>query len=544
MKVFNHQIIVLALFFSFVTFLAKAAHQEIPRLVQKNTATQLLVDGKPFLMLGGELGNSSAASIDELSVILPKLQKMGLNTILVPAYWELIEKTEGQFDYSLTDEVINQARKYNLKVIFLWFGSWKNSMSCYAPLWIKENTKKYPRAVTKSGKALEMMSAFSAVNMEVDKLTFAGFMSHLAEYDKAYRTVIMVQVENEIGMLEDAREYGPIADERFKADVPARFMEYLNKNKKNLQPSLLQKWEANGTKTKGSWTELFGAGLETDELFMATVYAEYVQNITEAGKAKYNLPMYLNAALNSRGRKPGAYPSAGPLAHLMDVWRFAAPAIDIFAPDIYDPGFTDWCKQYHRGGNPLFIPEIRFEDANAARVFYAFGEHDAMGFSPFSIEDVTDVDNYPLTKSYALLHQLEILLAEKQGLDKTNGVLFDNETRERSIERNGFKFTFKHDNTLGWSAKAKDGSPWPEAGALIIELSPTEYIAAGTGIVLSFESLNKNKMAGIGAIDQIKMENGKMIPLKRLNGDQTHQGRHLRIPVGEWDIQYVKLYEY
>lgn len=530
--------------FFLATLSVRSGNIEIPNLVKKNTAVQLMVDGKPFLILGGELGNSSASSYDELRRIFPKLQRMGLNTVLVPAYWELIEKKEGEYNYSLTDEAINLARKYNLKVVFLWFGSWKNSMSCYAPLWIKENTKKYPRAITQSGKPLEIMSAFSESNLNADKRVFSHFLNHLAEYDKKDQTVIMVQVENEIGMIEDAREYGKIADQKFKSDVPEKFIDYLKKNKKFLQPSLFQRWESNGFKTKGSWTDVFGEGLETDELFMAYSYAEYVQEIAKAGKEEYNIPMYLNAALNSRGRKPGEYPSAGPLAHLLDIWHFAAPSIDLLAPDIYDPGFAEWCKQYHTSGNPLFIPEIRLEEANAARVFYAFGEHDAIGFSPFSIEDINDPENYPLTKSYAILYQLQSLLIQKQGLEKTNGVLFSNDNKQRIIERNNYKFIFKHDYTLGWNPKAKDGSLWPEVGALIIELSPTEYIVAGTGVVLSFESMDNNKKAGIGFIDQIKIEDGKIVPVKRLNGDQSHQGRHLRIPVGEWDIQYVKLYEY
>lgn len=532
------------LILSVATSFVSADNTKAPYLAKKDATSQLIVNDKPFLILGGELGNSSASSIDDLKWIFPKLQKMGLNTVLVPAYWELIEKEEGKYDYTLTDEAINLARKHNLKIVFLWFGSWKNSMSCYAPLWIKENSRKYPRAVTKSGKPLEMMSAFSESNLNVDKRAFSHFLNHLAKYDKEDHTVIMIQVENEIGMLEDAREYGKVADQIFASDVPAEFIDYLKKNKNTLQPSLLKKWEDNGFKTKGSWTEIFGEGLDTDELFMAYAYAEYVQQVAKAGKEKYNIPMYLNAALNSRGRKPGAYPSAGPLAHLLDIWRFAAPAIDILAPDIYDPGFPDWIKQYHTNGNPLFIPEIRLEEADAARAFYAFGEHDAMGFSPFSIEDVSNPESCPLTKSYSILHQLKSLLIEKQGLGKTNGVIFDNVNKERIVERNNYRFIFRHDYTLGWSPQAKDGSFWPETGALIIELSPTEYIVAGTGVVLSFESIAGNKKAGIGYIDQIKITDGKIVTVKRLNGDQSHQGRHLRIPVGEWDIQYVKLYEY
>ncbi|MCD8261634.1 MAG: hypothetical protein LUD15_09230 [Bacteroides sp.] len=177
---------------------------------------------------------------------------------------------------------------------------------------------------------------------------------------------------------------------------------------------LKQRWEANGSKTQGTWTDLFGEGPETDEIFMAWSYGVFIQQLAAAGKEAYVLPMYLNAALNSRGRRPGAYPSAGPLAHLINVWRASAPAIDFIAPDIYDPGFAGWAAQYHISGNPLFIPEIKLEDANAARVFYAFGEHDAIGFSPFSIEDSYDPENNPLTQSYTVLRQLLPLLEESR----------------------------------------------------------------------------------------------------------------------------------
>ena len=184
-------------------------------LQKQGTATQLVVDGKPFLILGGELGNSSAACTEDIERIFPKLQRMGLNTVLVPAYWDLIEPQEGQFDFTLTDKVIRQARQNDLKVIFLWFGAWKNSMSCYAPLWFKENYKKYPRAYTQKGKPLEIASAFSENVFQADNRAFSQWMEHVAAIDKEEGTVIMIQIENEIGMLEDARDYSKEANALF-----------------------------------------------------------------------------------------------------------------------------------------------------------------------------------------------------------------------------------------------------------------------------------------------------------------------------------------
>ena len=198
-------------------------------LQKQGTATQLVVDGKPFLILGGELGNSSAACTEDIERIFPKLQRMGLNTVLVPAYWDLIEPQEGQFDFTLTDKVIRQARQNDLKVIFLWFGAWKNSMSCYAPLWFKENYKKYPRAYTQKGKPLEIASAFSENVFQADNRAFSGWLKHVAAIEKEEGTVIMIQIENEIGMLEDARDYSKEANALFNAPVPAELMSYLQK---------------------------------------------------------------------------------------------------------------------------------------------------------------------------------------------------------------------------------------------------------------------------------------------------------------------------
>ena len=529
----------------FLLAVITAVAQQVPFLQKKGNATQLMVDNRPLLMLAGETGNSVASSLNDLQAAFGKAKKMNLNTLLVPVYWELLEPEEGKFDFTLVDGIIDLAQRTKLKVVLLWFGAWKNSMSCYAPLWVKEDSRKYPRAETKDGRRLEILSAFSAANLEVDKKAFSALMLHLAKADKQ-RTVVMVQVENEIGMLTDARDHSSEANALFHAQVPVVLMDYLEQHKEKLQPKLFEQWKANGYKTQGNWPEIFGEGLATDELFMAWHYGLFIQALAQAGKAAYPLPMYLNAALDSRGRKPGEYPSAGPLAHLLDIWRAAAPAIDFLSPDIYDPGFEDWIARYHTNGNPLFIPEIRLHEANAVRVFYAFGEHDAMGFSPFSIESVENPENYPLTKSYALLQQLSPLLASLQGQGRSRGLLFNGLHKERKIEFNNYTFTCRHDYTLGWSPEIPDNdSLWPETGALILELSPNEYIVAGSGVVITFEKTNnKNFTAGIASIDEVEFNNEKMIVLRRLNGDQSHQGRHLRIPAGKWNLQYLKLYGY
>lgn len=544
-------------------------------LQKQGTATQLVVHGMPFLILGGELGNSSAACPQDIERIFPKLKKMGLNTVLVPVYWDLTEPVEGQFDFTLTDKALQQARENDLKIVFLWFGAWKNSMSCYAPLWFKENHKKYPRAYTQSGKPLEIASAFSKAVYEADHHAFSQWMQHIATVDKEEGTVIMIQIENEIGMLEDARDYSREANKIFNAPVPAEFMTYLQKNKKALHPQMLKKWESQGCKKQGNWQEVFGADIYTDEIFMAWHYAKYVEGLAQTARSIYNIPLYVNAAMNSRGRKPGEYPSAGPLAHLIDVWHCGAPSIDILAPDLYDNGFTDWVAQYKLHNNPLFIPEIRLTDNNSVRAFYIFGEHDAIGISPFSIEDGSDSPNSPLVQSYAKLTELMPLLTKYQGKGLMKGLLFDSENKERIIADDDLTITARHFFTLPWDPRATNGSIWPEGGGILLKLSKNEYIVAGSGIVLEFaktsekQTIEKQKQlgedgfalrndqiktkhdkfkgmrCGIGYVDEVKVDkDGKLHYVRRLNGDQDHQGRHVRISVGDFKILHVQLYEY
>lgn len=550
------------------------AQEKIPHLQKKGTATQLVVEQKPFLIIGGELGNSSASSVQDIETHFPKLQQMGLNTVLVPAYWDMIEPEEGKFDFNLLDKTIDEARKNDLKIVFLWFGAWKNSMSCYAPLWFKKDYKKYPRAYSKAGKPMEIASSFSQNVLNADHKAFAEVMKHIASVDSKQGTVIMVQVENEIGMLEGARDYSKEANTAFNAQVPETLIQFLVNNKKQLHPSLAEKWGRQGFKTKGNWQEIFGNDLYTDELFTAWSYAQYVEKLAKTSKSVYHIPLYVNAAMNSRNRQPGEYPAGGPLAHLIDIWHAAAPSIDMLSPDLYDGNFADWVSKYRLHNNPLFVPEVKMTANNGVQAFYAFGEHDAIGYSPFSIENNSEVGSKRLAEAYSKLKQLIPVLTKYQSQGLSKGLLFDQANSERKISFDDLSITARHFFSLPWDPRGKDGSVWPEGGGIILRLAKDEYLIAGSGIVVEFEKLNEKKethakdlgedgfaaqggktqtqnqwnggkRAGIGPVDEIRIdENGNFIPIRRLNGDQTHQGRHVRIGVDEFAILHVRLYEY
>lgn len=521
----------------------KLYSQSIPHLQKKGSTKELIVEGKPFLVLGGELGNSTASSLDYMRPFWAKFKAMNLNTILVAAYWDLIEPEEGKFNFDLLDSIINTSRENNLKVILLWFGSWKNSMSCYAPAWIKTNESRFPRAQNRNGKGLEILSAFSKNNLDADKKAFSQLMKHIKETDQS-QTVIMVQVENEIGMLTEAREYTADANKAFNNEVPKELMDYLIVNKDSIVPELKEHWAKTNFATKGNWENVFGKSLATDELFQAWYYAKYANAVAEAGKKEYRLPMYVNAALNYRNVLPGQYPSGGPLPHLMDIWQAAAPAIDILSPDFYNPYFKHYCDLYTRRNNTLFIPEIRFEPSDAAKVFYAIGHYQAIGFSPFSIESTEYPEEEPITKSYSILSQLSPEILKYSGTGKMEGVLLDTSNKKQEIVLGNYKLIVSHDYTLGWSPEAKNPD-WPMSGAIIIQTDKNDFIIAGTGVVVTFAMNNtSNISAGILQAEEGKYVNGKWISGRRMNGDQDHQGRHIRIPVGDWGIQKVKLYQY
>jgi hypothetical protein len=517
----------------------------IPCLRKQGTAIQLIVDDKPFLILAGELGNSSASSPEYMEAAWDKIVIMNLNTVLAPVYWELVEPQEGKFDFALVDSLIYSARQHKLHLILLWFGSWKNSMSCYVPFWIKTNQERFPRARTRAGKPMEILSVFSEENRDADRRAFTALMRHIRDIDANDHTVIMIQVENEVGMLEDARDWSPAANALFIRGVPQELTEYLQKNRESLMPELKDRWRKNSYKTSGTWEELFGKGLATDEFFMAWYYARYINDIAAAGKAEYSLPMFVNAALIRPGYQPGEYPSAGPLPHLMDIWKAGAPQIDFLAPDIYFPNFAEWCQKYDQSGNPLFIPEATRDINAAVKVLYAIGQHDAIGFSPFSIESTNDPENDPIRLSYDVLSQLSPLILEKQGKGEMVAIILDEQNQNKQLLLGNYILTVMHDYTFQWAHRSEESHVWPLAGGIIIMLTPDEYLIAGNGIIVTFEPNQEgDKIAGIASIDEGRYLDGCWIPARRLNGDQSHQGRHLRLPNGQFGMQRVKLYTY
>ena len=550
---------ILRLALTCLTTSALAFAADLPHLQRQGTATQLVVDGAPFLIRGGELGNSNGEP-DYLRPSWPRLKALNLNAVVAPVYWDVIEPAEGKFDWVTVDGLISDAHANDMRLVLLWFGTWKNSMSCYVPAWVKTDTARFPRACSSAGQTMEILTPFDATNRDTDSRAFAALMRHLRETDAAH-TVIMVQVENEIGMIPEARDHCAAAEKQFTAPVPAALLDYLDKHRAQLAPELQAVWAAAGDKMAGTWSEVFGAGPTGEEIFMAWHFATYTQQVAAAGKAELALPMFANAALIRPGYQPGQYPSAGPLPHLIDVWRAAAPALDFLAPDIYFQNFSYWAQLYTRSGNPLFIPETLRSPEASVNVLYALGALDAMGIGPFSIESGGEPAAGFLAASFDLVRQLTPLLAAKQGRGLTAGFLQESaETKQpqqvqlgkwifhASFERaappqlaDGLAVVVGVDN----SALAAGGRPGSApAGGLMIALGEDEFLFAGIGLTITFASTEPGQQAGILNVAEGRYVDGQWQHIRWLNGDQTHQGRHVRLEPGRFTLQRIKLYRY
>ena len=498
---------------------------EIPRLVSDAAgATRLFVDGKPFVVLGGELGNSNASSLAVARPLFAKLAAMKLNTVLVPVSWELVEPAEGKWSFGLVGDLIREARRNKLRVVLLWFGSWKNGMSSYVPAWIKTNPERFPRAEVKGGRRVEALSAFAPASAQADARTFGELMRYVRSVDGRDHTVIMVQVENEVAMIDEAADRSAAARAAFDAAVPKEIV--------TLFPE----------KKPGTWEQLFGPGPATDERFMAWHFARYVETVARAGKAAYPLPMVTNAALNRPGKAPGQYPSGGPLPQTLAVWKAGAPSLDLLAPDIYLPDFAGWCDRYQVPGNPLFIPEARNEPEAAVHALYAVGRG-AIGFSPFAIESAGEAAATALKGSYELLAELAPLLAQSK---RVEGVLLDRQHPTRAFQFGDLRVTVSHDYTFEWASPARLEPVWPAAGGILVQTAPGELVIAGNGIIATFAPWDPKSKAevGIEAVDEGRVSGGRFVAGHRLNGDETHQGRQLRLPMGALGVQRVKVYSF
>ena len=539
----------------------------IPHLEKRGLATQLIVDGKPWLALAGEVDNSASSSLEYMDTAWPKIVKANLNTVLVGIGWDWVEPVEGKYDFTLVDGLLDGARKHNLRLIFLWFGSWKNGLSSFTPEWVKADQQRFPRARLKSGKPVEVLSTLGEASLASDTRAYTAFMHHLKEADTARRTVLMIQLQNEVGLIGDTRDHSAPAEAAFAKPVPPELMDYLQKNKPALWPDLRKLWEAAGSKTAGTWQEVFGKSTATDEIFMAWNYARYMDHMSKAGKAEYPLPVFTNTWLvQPQDQAPGDYPSGCPEPLVIDVWKAGAPSIDINAPDVHLRNFNDWSERFHRPNNPLFVPESYGDLGGAANAFYGIGQHAGIGYSPFGVNTPerwpemrpgtntpvsNAIEDIPLAKAYAVLAQMTPLITDAQAKGTIGAAWLTTQQPRKDIALGDF--------VVNIDIQRNRRNPVPALGyAIVVSVGPNEYFIAGRDVQILFTPNTPGpEIAGLGPVETGKFVDGKWIPGRRINGDdvvleydqaaaaaKNQSGSGLIFGGDGPTIQHVKLYRY
>ncbi len=475
----------------------------------------IFVDGKLFLIRGGEVHNSSSCRLDYMErEVWPFVRDLHLNTLLVPVAWETVEAKEGVYDFSVPEGLLGQARREGMKLVFLWFGLWKNGESTYVPSWVKRDSEKYFRARYRGGLASQTISPLCEEAVQADARAFSAFMRFLHQADGEEHTVLLVQVENEIGFLGSDRDYSAEAEEWFAQRVPQAVAEQFG--------------------GEGTWKDVFGR--EAGEMFMAYYYAAAVEQIAAAGKRVYDLPMYVNAWLNQFPDVPGNYPSGGPIARNVPVWKTVVQSIDIFAPDIYLSDFDGVCREYTFTGNPLFIPEARRDPVTASNAFYAFGKYNALGFSPFGIEDFIrntgnpdaallerlqidvsaftciDTGKY-LRKTYEILEQTEELYLECRDRGRIHAFIRRNEHERGCIlplEGCDLELIYR---PKGWEK--------PGCAGMVLESGEGEFYIAGCNVEIRLlPATGSNDLITLISMEEGRFQNGKWETARVLNGDE------------------------
>lgn len=516
--------------------LAGFARAELPSLKQVNEKWLLHVDGEPHLLLTGQVMNSSSFDPEWMETAWDHAKAMNLNTLVCPISWQAVEPVEGEFDFSMVDSLVKQARAHDMRLILLWFGTWKNARSFYVPPWVISDMDRFKRMEREDGQRIEVMSNLCQNTMAADRKAFTEFMKHLKRIDGRQNTVIMVQIQNEVGLLGDTRDRSDAADEAFASEVPQALMDYMVARKDRLKPHLKQVWALQGYPTSGTWLEVFGDGIEADEIFMAWHYAQYINSMAESGEAVYNLPMYVNGWLGQLKRGiPGTYPSGGPVARMMDIWKAGAPNIELMAADIY-AFFKLRCKNFTREDNPLFVPEacglwLKDQWSAPAKAFYTIAEAQGIGFGPFAIDHELYMPDHPIRVAYGALDNLSHLIVENIGTENMRGFYKEEGETETTVEMGPYRFNISYEPRL------------EQCYGLIIRIAEDEFIFAGNGLRIRFRpaDLEKNSGISIAMVEEGEYdEKDRWVRQRIVGGDATIGTAGIKLPAHGYDLTHDK----
>jgi hypothetical protein len=501
-----------------------SAAVDAPKFVEKDGRWALLVNGEPYLILGGQIHNSSGWP-SELPAVWKSLADLHANTIEAPIYWEQIEPQERKFVWDNVDAIVKGAREHDLHVILLWFGTWKNGNMHYVPAWVKTDTNRFPRVIRADGEPIDVLSASSRSNLEADKAAFVALMRHLKSLDATEHTILMVQVENESGIIGSARDFSAESNKEFAGQVPAEMLSAAHKQ-------------------SGTWSEVFRG--DADELFQLYHQAHYLNEIATAGKSEFDIPLYMNVWLSyppaelpeRRLPIPGVqYPSGGAVQRWVGLWRTLAPSIQAIAPDIYgdDAGFVrDVLSAYHRPDNPLLVPEIAKTDTFARYDFLTLGEG-AIGIAPFGIDPrgwniLGDSASVGHSRNFALLALISREIAKLNFEGKVKTSMEEIGKAQQELDFGTWQATIAFGYPQ-YDGRRPPGTTSAHGVALVAQLGADEFLVTGADAAVSFHlpgRLPGMRMQILSA-EEGSYQNGQWKPVRLWNGDETDRGLQFHI---------------
>lgn len=518
-------------------FAAAVCAAPMPRLAKENGAFQFLVDDRPFLVLGIQTNNSSGYP-GELERTWPLAKRIHVNTVEIPIQWQTVEPAQGKFDFSVVDGLVEGARKNDLRLILLWFGGFKNAAMHFAPAWVKEDLKKYPRMIDQSGNPMRTLATHVETTMEADARAFAAFMRHLKQIDGERHTVIAVQVENEPGVLGTDRDHSESANRLFAQRVPPEVTAAFRTDK------------------AGTWSEVFGA--HASETFAAYYQARYLNRVAEAGRKEFPLPMFLNAWTDIQDGfyEPGfSHPSGGPTTRMLPLYKAIVTAIDWISPDIYKRNYVQYVEEatpYNRPDNPLLIPETGRDLVFCKNMFYALGDLKGIGVAVFGVEGTRESGGnvavpeslQDLAATYRILAGATPLLAAAKKYGKLRSFVEQDGAATLVLDFGEYEAMAQFGRmNYGYGGARAGGTTGKTGRVLIGQTGPDEFVVAGFDTTVSFRPRygSAAPRADFVSAEEGSYEGSEWKPLRQLSGDEIFFG--LRIPA-RGTVVKVKLMKY
>jgi hypothetical protein len=358
-------------------------------------------DGKEVFVVGLQCHNSSTGT-DMMDKAISAVKQYGGNTLEAPIYWYAIEPEMDRYDMTQIEELIDKARFAGLHLIVLWFGASKNGHPNYAPDYIKLHPETYRIAIGADKAPVASLSPHCQDTLQRDKKAFLNVMAFLKEYDEGERTVLCIQIENEMGYANTDRDYSKIAQLDYEKPLPEALYDV----------SLEDCGHMICDKT---WRGHFGR--HAHEAFSAWYHALYMEALAREGKAIYNLPCITNVMVGNSGvEEPGrSYNAGAAVGRMIDIWKICAPSLDLICPDIYNTAKRDYeriARRYDRKDNALFIPESPIEgEANAMNSILAVADYGAIGVCCFGAESALKNDGTLIESARAMQISLCMLSA-------------------------------------------------------------------------------------------------------------------------------------